>query len=484
MPVPAAAADLRVVAAYATLVGRSQHAPLRDWVGFRAWLLLRRSLRTAGAVLAAGAGWLAGALWTTAGGTPAAAASAASLLAVTAGGLLILRNSMSERRTAVCAPPERALLAITDVTRLHVWLVRSLRPDLAAFAGLAVLLTAFGAAAGLRPSQAGAVAALLGGALLAVALVDALWALSRPQARRRGPVRLNPLLGAAVLVLAWAVTAGIRAGTAGLPVPVPAPALAVAPWPVLAVDALLLTAVVLLVPVLRRAGYDAGAPGPAPVPAGAGVASRTSSRVAGSAVLPFLRSTGRLVAVLGLLGAGCRLGGGLGAELTPVVWSVVRGYAFISAIVLVGLFFSVAGPSASVAHLRYEWEVSGRSMARVLLGALGALPRLVGREWLFLAAGVGLLVSARSALALGLLPVLVVGAALIAEAVEGGGQGVDGRTTQGTVSSVCVLALCAPFFALSSGAWGVAALSVYTCAVLAVGVAVAVHRTRGVPWRA
>ncbi len=479
----AVAADARVALAYATLVGRSEHAPLRQWVGFGVWRLLRWSLYTGGVVLAVGAGWLAGGLWAATGGSAADVASAASLIGLAAGGLLVLRNSVSERRTAVSAPPERVLLAAVDVTRLHVWLVRCVRPALTTFAVLVVFLAALGSAGGLRPGQAAAVAALVLGAFLAVALVDALWGLSRPTVRRRGPMHLHPVIGAAALGLGWGVTVWLRGGPDVLPGTVPAVGLTVNPWPVLAADGLLLAGFLALVPALRRRGYDAGPARPAPVAAGAGIASRTRSRVSHSAVLPFLRSTGRLVAVLGLAGAGCWLGGGLGDEITPVAWSVVRGYAFISAIVVVGLFFSVAGPSASVAHLRYEWEISGRSMASVVLGTLRALPTLVGREWLCLAVGTGLFVSAWSALALVLLLVLVVGAALIGEAMEGGEQGVDGRTNQGTISSVCVLALSVPFFALSSGPWGVAVLFVYACTVLAVGVSVAVRRTRGVPWR-
>jgi hypothetical protein len=162
----------------------------------------------------------------------------------------------------------------------------------------------------------------------------------------------------------------------------------------------------------------------------------------------------------------------------------VEGFAFVSFIIMVGLVFTVVGPTTLAGQFRFEWEnlLGSRRRIAVAAACYYALPALVT------AAGLSvLLLLVTGAFSIGpvALAVAVAAAAMIAETTVAPREMADGSSTQATISALIVLLLGVPVIAaLSASSAVLDGLSVvYSLGLLAGGIACMIRRIQRLPLR-
>jgi hypothetical protein len=402
---------------------------------------------------------------------PVATLGAVLVLTVAALGVQLRKALGAESRRRFLSPTEAGLLLALDVgprSLFHEWVTRPVVVGHAVtLLGVAVTLTVGGV--GAAYPWAWALALLpCASAVLALSLA----------ARRAFVTPGGPGVGRLVLVGAGALAAGVLAARVGVHVlsagtsPQPAPGILRAV--VLGLVACVCVVAACLVAPGRRAFGELTAfarPGAAPRP-GRPVErehDRMRAMVESGPLAASVLGVWRSVVVVVALCAGVVVGG---ARLPPVVGQLVgpvlTGYAFVTILVSSGVVFSVVGPSAMSARLRFRWELGRESARRLALEAMSYPLSVVAVPAAMLSLSQSLMTGRPSlrVLALGL---TLVGAAVVAESVLPVATHDDGSVTPHPAAAWLVLVLSAPAAFLPVGWVGGTAAIAYSALVLGVG---------------
>ena len=182
------------------------------------------------------------------------------------------------------------------------------------------------------------------------------------------------------------------------------------------------------------------------------------------------RSAGTIVAVMVLL-LGLAIGG---VGLEPAVirqWVIpaTTGYLFVSLLIMVGLAFSIVGPSSMIRQYRFEWENSGRTSTQIAWDAmifhLIVVTPTAAMVALVQSVTSGTVSTKALALAWGL-----VGAATIGETLVPPRLRVDGSSTPGPLAPFVIVLLTAPVLGLGNGPWWSIVQCAYGVILLGVGI--------------